>query len=185
MTLFEYLAIAFSLLFTLAAMRIVGGIPYAVVASSRYWLHLLLIANVLYFVIALFWNFWSFRDIEWTQYSFLLALAIPSLIYAIAVMVIPENPSSVTSWRNHYFNVRTRVYSTLVIWGITAAIVNMIVLGQSWGHPSRFFQASFIMLYGVLAISERPRVHAVILPIVIAINVMGLLTYGYRPSWLT
>jgi hypothetical protein len=62
MTLFEYLSIAYSLLFTLAAMRIVGGIPYAISASNRSWPHLLLVAILLLFVVELFWNFWSFRD---------------------------------------------------------------------------------------------------------------------------
>ena len=43
MTLFEYLAIAFSLVLSFAAMRLVAGLPYAVQADRRYWVHLVFV----------------------------------------------------------------------------------------------------------------------------------------------
>ena len=184
MTLFEYLAIAFSLVFTLAAIRIAGGLPHAIIAQRRYWLHLLLVINLLYYVIALFWNFWSFRVVEWNQYYFIMTLSIPGLIYTSVAIAIPDNPSRVRSWRDHYFEVSRRVYSTLRIGMVMAIVVNMTVLGQSWTHPSRFFQAAFLCLYGVLVATNKPKVHEIILPIVAGINAIGLVTFGYRPGWL-
>ena len=37
MTLFEYLAIAFSLVLSFSAMRLVAGLPYAAHPNRRYW----------------------------------------------------------------------------------------------------------------------------------------------------
>lgn len=42
MTLFEYLVAAFALLYSLAALRLIGGISVALAPSRRYWPHLLL-----------------------------------------------------------------------------------------------------------------------------------------------
>ena len=41
-----------------------------------------------------FWTFWSLRDVEWTFQGFLLALAVPGLLYYCAALSIPENPAS-------------------------------------------------------------------------------------------
>jgi hypothetical protein len=59
MSLFEYLAIAFSLVLSTEAMRIVGGLPHGVDGAKRYWVRLGAVAitpfqnrnNVLYVLV--------------------------------------------------------------------------------------------------------------------------------------
>ena len=82
MTLFEYLAIAFSLLYSLAALRLLGGLPAALAPGRRYSLHLGLSVILLLWVAISFWTFWSLRDVEWTFPGFLIALAVPGLSVA-------------------------------------------------------------------------------------------------------
>ena len=62
MTLFEYLAIAFSLVFSFSAMRLVAGLPYAAQANRRYWVHLVFVSAHLLLTAVGFWNLWNFRD---------------------------------------------------------------------------------------------------------------------------
>ena len=47
MTLFENLAIAFSLVFSFTAMRLLSGLPEAMRASRRYWVHLVYVCTAL------------------------------------------------------------------------------------------------------------------------------------------
>ena len=61
MTLFEYLAIAFGLLYSVAALRVLGGLPVAMVPQRRYFPHLLLTFILLLFIATSFWSFWSAR----------------------------------------------------------------------------------------------------------------------------
>ena len=103
MTLFEYLAIAFSLVFSFAGMRLVGGLPYAVQPSRRYWIHLNFVCLLLLAAVVQFWIFWSYRTVEWTLPTFLLVLLSPGLIYYNACTLIPENSSAVESWFNPRF----------------------------------------------------------------------------------
>ena len=51
MTLFEYIAIAFSLIFSYAAMRLVAVLPYAVATDKRDWLHLSHVLLILFGIV--------------------------------------------------------------------------------------------------------------------------------------
>ncbi len=64
MTLFEYLAIAFSLVYSFSAMRFVAGLPYATQPGRRYWVHLTFVCLLLIGTAMAFWAFWGFRDAE-------------------------------------------------------------------------------------------------------------------------
>ena len=65
MTLFEYLAIAFSLVLSFSAMRLVAGLPYAT-QRGQYWVHLVFVLSQLLVTVVAFWNLWSFREATWT-----------------------------------------------------------------------------------------------------------------------
>jgi len=56
-TPFEYLAIALGLVFTIAAMRLIGGLPHALDPARRYWVHLTLVLMMLFGVAASLWTF--------------------------------------------------------------------------------------------------------------------------------
>jgi len=183
-TLFEYLAIAFGLLFSVAALRLVGGLPYALKASRRYGPHLAMTIILLLGSAASFWTFWSLNGVAWTFPRFLLALAIPGSFYFSVVMLVPENPESVESWQKHYYDVRVRFYSGLVLWGLAAAVSASLNLSMPLGHPARLFQAVIVGVGLIGTASSSPRVHA---GIPLGIGLAGLLvalTIGAQPGWL-
>ena len=90
MTLFEYLAIAFSLVLSFSAMRLVAGLPHAAQPDLRYWVHLVFVSSLLLVTALAFWNLWNYRDATWTLPRFLLILTIPGLIYFLACTLVPE-----------------------------------------------------------------------------------------------
>lgn len=160
MTLFEYLAIAFSLVLSFSAMRLVAGLPYAAQPDRRYWVHLVFVFGHLLLTALAFWNLWNFRDATWTLPRFLLILMIPGLIYFTACALIPEQAAAVDSWRSHYYSVRRRFFSGLLALALVISLGTAAVLDLSWLHPARV--AHFLgMAYGLLgASSSNERVHA-------------------------
>ena len=100
MTLFEYLAIAFSLVFSFCGARLVSGLPHAVRQDRRYWVHLCFVVWQLFVTVFIFWVFWSFRNVNWNFPTFAIVLTSPGLVYFNACTLVPENPSSVESWRD-------------------------------------------------------------------------------------
>jgi hypothetical protein len=160
LTLFEYLAIAFSLVLSFAAMRLVGGLPYAVDPDRRYWVHVTLVVVQLVSTVTTFWVFWSFRDVEWNLARFLLALSSPVLIYFNACVLVPEVPGSIENWRDYYFATCKRYFAGVCVWAIAVTATTTIILGIPLIHPIRG-QQSVMLAVGILGLSTRnPRVHA-------------------------
>lgn len=184
MTLFEYLVAAFALLYSLAALRLIGGISVALAPDRRYWPHLVLTFSLLLMIAGGFWTFWSLRDVEWTFLGFLIALTIAGTVYYLAAVLIPENAGEVLSWRVHYSAMRRRWYAGLALLAIGMAINATVNLGFPLVHPSRGIQASSLSLGIVGVLSSDDRVHAVLV-ILLACGVIGLMfTIGFRPGWL-
>ncbi|NGP52297.1 hypothetical protein [Thioalkalivibrio sp. XN8] len=160
MTLFEYLAIAFGLLYSLAALRILGGLRAAIDPSRRYWVHLVMSLLMLATVAASFWAFWSYREVvEWTFPRFVLALSLPGLIYFMAVALIPENPEQVKSWREHYFHARVALFSGFSVWGLSAGLNASLNLDMALNHPARLVHVSAVLIGALGAVSSNERVH--------------------------
>lgn len=162
MTLFEYLAIAFSLVFSFSAKRLLAGLPFAIQPERRYWVHLTLTFTQLMATTAIFWIFWSFNGVIWTFPTFVIVLASPSLLYVNSCALIPQDPSLVESWRDYYYSVRRRYFVGAGLWALVVAGVGTLVLNVPWDHPTRAVQASILVAAVVGTISENPRVHAAI-----------------------
>jgi len=185
MTLFEYLAVAFGLVFTLAAMRLVGGLPHALRSDRRYWVHLCVTLLMLLGSAAVFWTFWSLKDVAWTFPRFLVALAIPATLFYCCAALVPENPEEVSSWRQHYWDVRVRFWGGTLAWITSAALSATVNLGMGLTHPARAFQlfVAATALVGIL--SDKERVHAGLI-VGLAIVGMGLaFSVGAAPAWLS
>ena len=185
MTLFEYLAIAFSLLFSFSGMRLVGGLPHAVQRSRRYWIHLSFVGLQLFGTVLAFWFFWSFRTVAWNFPTFLLVLVSPGLIYYNACTLIPENPSAVESWHDYYYSVRRRYFIGLSCWILAVATISMVVLDLPLLHPVRSAHAAFLAAGVVGAVSASPRVHASLVMFFLLALLLTVATFAFRPGSLT
>jgi hypothetical protein len=160
MTIFEYLAIAFSLAFSFSAARLVEGLPHALAADRRYFVHWLHILNLLITLVAIFWTFWSFRNVEWNLLRFFLALMSPGLLYYLACTLVPESPASIESWRPYYYSVRRSYFLGIGAWALVVALNNTITLHVPFDHPVRAMQLSLLAVSMVGATSESPVLHA-------------------------
>jgi hypothetical protein len=184
MTLFEYLVAAFALLYSLAALRLIGGISVALAPSRRYWPHLLLTSSLLLQIAQGFWTFWSLREVHWNFPGFLVALFVVGTLCYLAAVIVPENAADIASWRAHYSAVRHRWYAGLGIFGVAMAMNATVNLGFPLVHPSRAIQAYALGLGVVGAVSSHERVHEV-LAVLFALGVVGMaFSLGLSPDWL-
>ena len=183
MTLFEYLAIAFSLVFSFSGMRLVAGLPHTVQPGRRYWVHVCLVAWQLLVTVNIFWAFWSFRGVTtWNWPTFVLVLASPGLIYFNACTLIPESPSSVESWRDYFYSIRRRYFLGVSCWILAVAAISTVALAMPWLHPARAGQAAILAASVLGAFSASHRVLAGIAVLLLAISVLINLTFGMQPG---
>lgn len=184
MSLFEYLAIAFGLLFALAAMRLISGLPSAMDPARRYWVHLTMVLSLLISISVSFWTFWSLKDVDWKYGNFLLALAIPGLMFFIVATLVPEDPSEVESWRDHYYAVRVRFYLGLCLWSLATVGSSIFNLELPWLHPVRFFQV-YILAVGITgAVTPNPKVHGGLVILMALMSTVMPFTVAMQSGWL-
>ena len=173
MTLFEYLAAAYTLLLSFAVARLVFGLPSATLQDRRYWVHLVFVAAFAFFLAVLFWAFWSFRDVAWTFPRFLLALTVPVLALLMASTLIPGSPDNVESWRDFYYSVRLTYFSALIVLSFLLAITGTVLLDIPFTHPARLSELLKAAIGVVGVSSSNPRVHGAM-----AICAIGLIVFA-------
>ena len=184
MTLFEYLAIAFSLVLSLAGMRLIAGLPHAAQPGRRYWVHLCLASWQLVVTVLVFWLFWSFRTLTWNFLTFVLVLASPGLVYLNACTLIPESPSSVESWREYFYSVRRRYFVGVSCWVLATVAISTVAVKMPLLHPSRGLQALLLSVCVAGALSASHRVQAGIAVFFLAFSVLIALILGLQPDLL-
>ena len=184
MTLFEYLAIAFSLVLSFTAMRLLAGLPHAAHPDRRYWIHLVFVCVQLMTTVAVFWIFWSYRDASWTLPGFVLVLSSPALIYFNACTLIPDNPGGVQSWKSYYYSVRRRFFIGLVCWIFVASAGATVILQMPWSHPGRLSQTAGLIVSVLGAVSESHRVHSVLALCIIVLVLIVVFTVALQPGSL-
>ena len=110
MTLFEYLAVSFSVVLSFAVVRILNGISDVFARPRVYWIHAAWVIHKLLFLAYTWWNIWSYREVSWNFLTFLAVLASPSVLYYQASTLVPAQPGSVASWRDHFYAVRQQFF---------------------------------------------------------------------------
>ena len=160
MTLFEYLAAGYVLMLSLAVLRAISGVPHAVRPFRRYWIHVVWLLVALGWCLTAFWAFWPYRHVDWTLLRFLNLLAIPALLYVFISLLVPPDPTVVTSWRDYFVEVRIPLFVTGALFMVAVITSNQFTLGVSSLHLSQLGNYfNFGMFIAGLAFAS-PRVHA-------------------------
>jgi len=184
MTLFEYLAAAYTLLLSFSVVRLIGGLPSAIIRDRRYWVHLVMVAGALYSTSVMFWGFWSYRGVDWSYPGFVLSLAVPALVHFMATVIIPASSDAVESWQEFYYSVRRRYFGAWIVFGCLLALNATVLLDMPLMHPARLGQIAIISLGVAGALSSSPRVHSAIAYSVLALSAFGVLVIFFEPGSL-
>ncbi len=183
MDLFSYLTIVFSLLYSVAILRLIGGFSSAFKAESRYWVHLIFVFVTIFSIIFSYWTFWAFKDIDWTLPKVLFHLIVPTMYYFMASVLIPENPSEIQSWKDYYFLHKNKYFFAVLI-TIIYVIISGFIHGIPFGHPSRIGQL-FVLIPIIFGLkSSKHSVHLVVALFYLTQILVTSFTVAVEPGWL-
>ena len=160
MTFFEYLAIAYSLIISIAVSRVLGGISAALFSEKRYWIHLAYVVWILGSSLMVFWNFWLFREVEWTLPRYILVLANPALLLVLAAQIMPTESLTSMCWRTHFYRVRQGLCLTAALWLLVINVSSVYLSALPLLHPARWASSLFVLLFVLGALSAKPALHA-------------------------
>lgn len=183
MDLFNYLTIIFSLLYSVAILRLIGGLSSAFKAESRYWVHLLFVFLTIFSIIYSFWTFWAFRYVDWTLPLVLFHLIVPAIYSFMASVLIPENPGEIKSWKDYYYLHKNKYFFAFLIL-IIYVFISGFIHDLPFNDVTRIAQlVAFIpIIFGLR--SSKHSVHLVLaLFYLIQILVLSF-TVAVEPGWL-
>jgi hypothetical protein len=173
LTLFEYVAIAYCLVISFAVARTASVIPYALAKDRRYWVHTTWVFANLGMSLLVFWNFWSFRDVDWTLGSLSLQLAIPTSVFVFASIVAPDEPAKILSWAEYFYSIRVKLFTCALVTSVLIFLTSTFLLEMPMTHPARLAQAAMFAMSLAGALSDRPRVH-------VALATLVLITFAFN-----
>ncbi len=164
MSHFEYVSVAYALIYALAVGRLLGGLPLAMDASRRYWVHLIWILLLLLVTVMAWWVGWGSSEVIWTPLRFLLGLSLPALIFLRASVLLGNSSDPPDSYYDHFYETRVHFFAL----GVAAAAV-IIFLPWVYGSTHWFTWAPIHLdAIGLLVISivgmysRSPTVHTAI-----------------------
>ena len=185
MTLFEYIAVAASLVCSFVVVRLLGGIAAAFQPESRYWVHAIWVCLGIFLISLNWWLFWSYQEVDWNYTRFLIALLPLGILYVTASVVIPAEASQVRSWRDHYFTIRRRFMALNIAYVAAIVLATVVLLGSPVWHPGRVLLAIAIAMFTAGLFSESPRLHAAIVLWFTAHNLLAAVIFQSPGSFGT
>ena len=158
MTLFEYIAVANSIILSFALLRLLDAIPHAFNRTQRFWTHCAFLVAITWACVQYWWVSWSYSTVEsWTYPKFIVYLVTPALLYSLARTIASPDPSRVDSFREHFGRIRCRFFVLLSIYMITILLGSWFIAGVPFRHPLRLMQGLVVLASASGALVSNPR----------------------------
>ena len=163
MLTFEYLVAFSSIIVGLAIAKLLHSLPSIFNKNSFSLTHSLLFIATLFDCVSWWWDSLGFKIIEvWTGALFILYIAPFIGLYLVSDLLSSANPANIQSWKNHYFEIRFKLWLTQIVI-FTFAMIQAFVYTTYFENTEILviFIAWFAMI--VVAItSKKEKTHLVI-----------------------
>lgn len=176
-THFEFVSIAFSIVYALSIAKGLDALPAAFEPSRRYWVHFTWLCVKLANPAVLWWSAWELRGREeYAFQEFLGVLLIAGTLYLQIVALVTPNPGAVSNWRAHYYAKRNLFFGANIALLIELIVAGPLLFGNAFLSPITFVQIVSVILSGIAMTTENGKVHACIAALA-AVNMFGA-TFG-------
>jgi len=173
MTLFEFLSVAISIVLALSAGQLLTNFREVFDPSRRSWVHASWVVHLLLLHIFVWWSMWAFRDVHWNLATFAVVLLPPGVLFVCSSTLVPTYAPSVTSWDEHFFQVRRWFFALRSLFVLAAGFRTWLLLDKPvLQSPTAVSVPILLLCVAGFIISER-RFHGVL-----AVVLLGLIFVG-------
>ena len=175
MSHFEYISIAFALIYALVVGRLLFVLAPSLEEKRRYPIQIAWILVLFLVCILQWWVLWGVREVEWTALRFLWVLALPCLLYVRAGILTGSDPREIDSYRDHFFSNRLSFFGAGFANSILVGLAPWVLGGTPWlsfapGHPTSILLVT-LSIAGL--IFRQQRAHWVIVILSFALAALG------------
>jgi hypothetical protein len=156
-TLFEILSVAISIVLALSAGQLLTNFREIFDPGRRCWTHATWVVHLLLVHVLTWWSLWAFREVPWNLATFSLILLPPATLFVCSSTLVPNNASSVASWKEHFFQVRGWFFAVRSLFIVAAGFRSWFLLDTPvLETPSRVSIPMLVLcLSGLFVPSER------------------------------
>jgi hypothetical protein len=170
---FEYVTVLFSLVVAFGVSELLAGWgrSYRNRTTNRpYPLQLAASGLLLLALLQSLWGYWGFREVVWTFWLFLVALA-PLLVLAAATFLItPSSEFPSADAEAHYFDVAPAVFALLAAWVGLGAVAEAGLVESSF-HLGQAVRIVATVVLALLSRTSSPRIHWVGLGVLVTLQI--------------
>ncbi len=164
MSQFEFVTLLFSLVVAFGVSELLAGWGRSYrnrLISRPYPLQMAATGLLLVALLQSLWGYWGFRDVVWTFWLFLVALA-PLLTLAATTFLISPTARAPTveivDSKTHYFDVAPAIFILLAAWVSLGMLAESILVGMSF-HLGQAVRLITLLLLLSLSRSSNPAIH--------------------------
>ena len=118
MSIFEFVLTGLTLVLALVLTRLLGALRWVFHSDRRYWVHALLVCNLLLLCTLIWWGLWYLRDAEWGYLAFTYNLLVgPGIFFVLAATLVPDVPRRVRDWEGYYYRIHRLFWGTMAVSG--------------------------------------------------------------------
>lgn len=180
MTQFEFVSVAQSLLCSLIAVRLFSGFVGMHRTIQSYIVYTVWIVLGAVSVTINWWIFWSFRDVDWNYMRFLIALSPTFFFYLQAAVLVPTDRSSITSWRDYFYEIKNAFFSFLFFYSLALAATSYFLLDRPILDGRRLINLYMLALAATAYLSNSHRVQvavAVLWSLLVSVGMVGIISF--------
>jgi hypothetical protein len=186
MSLFEFVLVMASLIMALAVTLILRHAA----AIIRYrttiefdWVPLVWMALQFVTITWVWWSLWDFVDVEWTYPRFFFLLAGPTTHFiAVSMLVSTDVSRPDASLSSNFSTIRLPFMLVMAVFQILVSLDGWYLDVEPFWNSLRLLQVTFLALYLIGAISNRPVIQKIVVCTVVILFVYGLLFLRYMPG---
>lgn len=171
MGLFEFLMILVSVVIGLGLTEILTGWADLLRARDEvrfYWVPVLFQWGIFFALLQQWWEFWEMEGLGEITFLAVLTLLVPPIIlFLIAHLLFPSEAQG-ADLEEDYFRQSALLWILVILGTLDGTFLRPLVLGNPVFHPSNLSGIPMVAFCLVLAASRKRRVHAFLVPVIIA-----------------
>lgn len=182
MSMFEFLMVLLSIIIGLGIAEILGGIARMIRCRDSiqgYWIHSITVAAIFFALLQQWWEIWGLRVAsEWAFSGLLMMLTGPVGLFLIAHLLFPE-PMQGAKLREYYYGAMRPIWWLAAVTVALATLFRPLIFDQVLFSASNATSLVFFCGFIALAVSRRPALHAILMPIFLLLLIFDIFQWSF------
>lgn len=184
---FDFVSVFYSVVLGVAVAQLMTGVARLVEQRHRvrrYWVHSVWVITLLLTDADNWWSLWDLREAKsWHVGGFLLLIAITAAIFLMTVLLFPRDPgpAETIDLRQHYYaNSAVFLRATAAACALSVVANWLFYPVDTWLDPWLSIPGAIVVLCLIVAMTQKPVLHAALAVVTLLGIVVILLLQGGR-----